>query len=492
MQEELTQFERNKVWSLVPKPHDRPIIGTKWVFKNKLDEEGNVARNKARLVAQGYNQVEGLDYEETYAPVARIEAIRILLSFACYKNFKVYQMDVKSAFLNGKIEEEVYVAQPPGFESFEHPDYVYKLDKALYGLKQAPRAWYERLSCFLLSINFSKGAVDKTLFIKHFEKDILIVQVYVDDIIFGSTNEKYCNEFAESMQKEFEMSMMGELKFFLGLQIKQTDSGIFINQVKYTNELIKKYGLDNTKICETPMATTTKLTKDENGKSVESKLFRGMIGSLLYLSASRPDIMFSVCLCARFQSDPKESHLIAVKRIFRYLKGTVNLGLWYPKNNLFNLVGYSDADYAGSQTDRKSTSGTCHFLGNGLVSWSSKKQNSVALSTAEAEYVAASACCAQSLWIKSTLEDYNEKILRTPILCDNTSTVHMTKNADQHSRTKHIDIRYHFLRDHYQKGDIVLEYVPTDTQLADIFTKPLDKSRFAFIRGELNIIDFNG
>ena len=487
MQEELQQFERNEVWTLVPRPKDKTVIGTKWVFRNKTNEEGIVVRNKARLVAQGYNQEEGIDFEETFAPVARLEAIRMLCAFACFKDFKLFQMDVKSAFLNGFINEEVYVEQPPGFEDPKFENHVFKLSKALYGLKQAPRAWYDRLSSFLVEKGFSKGKVDKTLFIKKQKHDILIVQIYVDDIIFGSTNEDMCKNFSKLMSTEFEMSMMGELSYFLGLQIKQTKDGIFINQAKYTKNLIKKYSLENTRCFSTPMASSLKLDSDEKGKSVDQKLYRGMIGSLLYLTASRPDIMFSVCLCARFQSNPKESHLSAVKRIFRYLNGTTDLGLWYPRGVSINLVGYTDADFAGCKIDRKSTSGTCQFLGNALISWSSRKQHSVALSTAEAEYVAAGSCCAQVLWIRQQLKDFGIEANCVPIKCDNTSAINISKNPVQHSRTKHIEVRHHFLRDHMQKGDIQLEFVGTDQQLADIFTKPLSEDRFVSIRRELGM-----
>jgi len=488
MQEELNQFERNNVWELVPRPSNASIIGTKWVFRNKMDEHGNIIRNKARLVAQGYCQEEGIDYEETFAPVARLEAIRMLLAFASYKNFILYQMDVKSAFLNGYIFEEVYVEQPPGFENFELPSHVYKLKKALYGLKQAPRAWYDRLSNFLLKNDFKIGKIDTTLFIKVKENDMLIVQIYVDDIIFGSTNQSLCEEFSKCMHSEFEMSMMGELSFFLGLQIKQLKDGIFISQEKYTRDLLKRFKFNEGKIAKTPMSTTTKLDKDEKGKCVDIKIYRGMIGSLLYLTSSRPDIMFSVCLCARFQSCPKESHLHAVKRIFKYLLGTIDVGLWYPRNVEFNLVGYSDADFAGSLLDRKSTSGTCQFLGSSLVSWFSKKQNSVALSTTEAEYIAVASCCAQILWMKQTLCDFGLKFDSVPIFCDNTSAINLTKNPIHHSRTKHIDIRHHFIREHVQNGHITLEFVSSNNQLADIFTKPLNEESFCKNRLELGII----
>ncbi|KAH9697228.1 hypothetical protein KPL71_023524 [Citrus sinensis] len=275
MQEELNQFERNNVWELVPKPEHQSVIGTKWIFRNKMDESGVVVRNKARLVAQGYNQEEGIDFDETFAPVARLEAIRMLLAFACHKDFILFQMDVKSAFLNVYIMEEVYVKQPPGFENEKFSNHVYKLLKALYGLKQAPRAWYDRLKNFLLENDFSMGKADTTLFVKHKNQDILIVQIYVDDIIFGSTNELLCKEFSLCMSKEFEMSMMGELKYFLGLQIKQNEEEIFINQAKYVKDLLKRFGIDDSKTKNTPMSTTTKLDKDEKGKEVDIKMYRG-------------------------------------------------------------------------------------------------------------------------------------------------------------------------------------------------------------------------
>ena len=489
MQEELAQFERNKVWQLVPHPKGKTVIGTKWVFRNKLDEQGIIIRNKARLVAQGYRQEEGIDYDETFAPVARLESIRIFLAYAAYKDFKVYQMDVKSAFLNGKLQEEVYVKQPPGFEDSKHPNHVYKLDKALYGLKQAPRAWYDTLSQFLTENGFTRGTIDKTLFLKNHKGSIILVQIYVDDIIFGSTNTKLCERFSKLMQSKYEMSMMGELTFFLGLQIKQSEKGIFICQSKYVKDLLKKYDLENCSIMKTPMAPSIKLDSDPNGKSVDIQNYRGMIGSLLYLTASRPDIMFSTCLCARYQANPKESHLSAVKRIFRYLKGSPNLGLWYPKDSAFELIGYSDADFAGCKIDRKSTTGGCQLLGGKLVSWSSKKQNTVSTSTAEAEYVAAGSCCSQILWMKNQLADYGFELKRIPIFCDSTSAIAITNNPVLHSRTKHIDVRYHFIRDHVLNENIELHFISTDYQLADIFTKPLDESRFNLLISKLGMLN---
>ncbi|KAK6149097.1 hypothetical protein DH2020_016622 [Rehmannia glutinosa] len=417
----------------------------------------------------------------------------MFLAYAAHKNFIVYKMDVKSAFLNGLLEEEVYVEQPPGFEQKTLGDKVYKLKKALYGLKQAPRAWNSRMDKYLQDNGFAKCRHQHALYVKVKEvekgQDCLLVQIYVDDIIFGATNESLCKKFSKLMQGEFEMSMMGELNFFLGLQIKQCQEGIYISQSKYTKELLKKFGIKEGRTVSTPMATNVKIDKDEKGKPVDESKYRGMIGSLLYLTASRQDILHAVFLCARFQSNPKESHISAVKRIFRYLKGTIQYGLFYPKNEKISLKGYSDSDYAGCRVDRKSTSGTCQMLGNILVSWFCKKQNSIATSTTEAEYIVAGSCCAQVLWMRQQLRDYDVEEKEIPIMCDNRSAIAITQNPVLHSRTKHIDVRYHFIRDHVEKKDITLEYISTDKQLADIFTKPLCESRFEELKHELGLIE---
>jgi hypothetical protein len=271
--------------------------------------------------------------------------------------------------------------------------------------------------------------------------------------------------------------------------VKQLKDGTFISQTKYTQDLLKRFGMKDAKPAKTPMGTDGHVDLNKGGKSVDQKAYQSMIGSLLYLCASRPDIMLSVCMCARYQSNPKECHLVAVKRILRYLVSTPCFGIWYPKGSTFDLIGYSYSDYAGCKVDRKSTSGTCQFLGRSLVSWSSKKQTSVALSTAEAEYVAAEQCCAQLLWMRQTLRDFGYNLSRVPLLCDNESAIHMADNHVEHSRTKHIDIRHHFLRDHPQKGDIEVYHISTENQLADIFTKSLDEKTFCRLRSELNVLD---
>ncbi|GJT74753.1 putative ribonuclease H-like domain-containing protein [Tanacetum coccineum] len=334
MQEELLQFKLQKVWTLVDLPKGKRAIGTKWVYRNKKDERGIVVRNKARLVAQGYTQEEGIDYDEVFAPVARIEAIRLFFAYASFMGFIVYQMDVKSAFLYGTIEEEVYVCQPPGFEDPpQFPNKVYKVEKALYGLHQAPRAWYETLSTYLLENGFRRGTIDKAIFIKKDKGDILLVQLYVDYIIFGSTKKSLCVEFEQMMHKRFQMSSMGELTFFLGLQVKQKDDGIFISQDKYVADILKKFEFATVKTASTLIETNKALLKDEEAEDVDVHLYRSIIGSLMYLTASRPDTI----------------------GIIRYFKG-------------------------------KYTTGDVN-LSKRLISWQCKKQTIVANSTIEAEYV---------------------------------------------------------------------------------------------------------
>ncbi|GKA03751.1 putative ribonuclease H-like domain-containing protein [Tanacetum coccineum] len=356
-----------------------------------------------------------------------------------------------------------------------------RLKKALYGLHQAPRAWYETLSTYLLDNGFQRGKIDKTLFIKRVKSDILLVQVYVDDIIFGSTKKSLCIEFENMMHKKFQMSFMGELTFFLGLQVKQKEDGIFIIQDKYVTKILKKFSFTEVKTASTPMETHKPLLKDANGEDVDEHLYRSMIGSLMYLTSSRPDIMFAVCACARYQVNPKVSHLYAVKRIFRYLKGQPKLGLWYPKDSPFDLVAYTDSDYAGASLDRKSTTRGCQFLGCRLISWQCKKQTVVANSTTEAEYIAASNCYGQVLWIQSKLLDYGYNFMQTKIHIDNESTICIVKNLVFHLKTKHIEIMHHFIRDSNEKKLIQMIKIHTDQNVADLLIKAFDVSRFQYL-----------
>ncbi|GKD87976.1 retrovirus-related pol polyprotein from transposon TNT 1-94 [Tanacetum coccineum] len=313
------------------------VIGDISKLKNKRDAENIVFRNKNRLLAKGYRQEEGIDFEESFAPVARLEAVRMFIAYAAHKNITIFQMDVKTDFLNGPLKEEVYVSQPEGFIDPEFPDHVYMLKKALYGLKQAPRAWYDKLSSFLIEHGFTKGIVDPTLFTRRHEEDILLVQVYIDDIIFGSTNPDFSKRFANLMKNNFKMSMMGELKFFLGLQVHQSPCGIFISQSQCAIELLKKHGLDEYVSMSTPMATE-RLDAGLQGTPTDQMTYRCMIGGLMYLTVSRLDIAYATFVCARCQVRPTVKHLKEVKRIFRYLRQSYNMGLWYPKDSRFELI----------------------------------------------------------------------------------------------------------------------------------------------------------
>ena len=305
-----------------------------------------------------------------------------------------------------------------------------------------------------------------------------MAQVYVDDVVFRATINDWAIEFSEEMKKEFEMNMVGELTFFLGLQVKQKKEGIFISQEKYARNIVKKFGLDSKKHASTLMSSSTKLNVDSSGVEVSPTLYRSIIGSLLYLTTSRLDIAFSVGVCARYQAAPKESHLTAVKRIIQYINGTPNYGLWYSKDSNACHAKYSDADWVGSVDDRKSTSGDCFYLGNNLVSWMSKKQNSVSLFIVEAEYIAVGSCYTQLLWKKKLLQDYEIPQDTMCVFCDNTSAINLSKNPVHHSKSKHIEIHYHFIRDLVEERVVCLEFIHTDNQKVDIFTKPLDGPRF--------------
>nr|GEY72811.1 hypothetical protein [Tanacetum cinerariifolium] len=388
--------------------------------KNKCDDENTVIRNKSRLVAKGYAQKEGVDFEESFAPVARLEAVRLFIAYAAHKSFTVYQMDVKTSFLYGPLNEEVYVNQPDGFVDPYHPDKVYRLKKALYGLKQAPRAWYDELSNFLVSKGFSKRSIDPTLFITKHRGDILLVQIYVDDIIFGFMNPNLSKRFKKLMHNKYEMSMIGELKFFLGIQIHQSTRGIFINQAKYAQEILIKHGMTSCDSVGTLIATKH-LDADLSGTTIDQTKYCSMVRALMYLTTSRPDIMHATCYCTRYQAKPTEKHLTAVKRIFR------------------------------------------------------------------TEYVSLSACCAQVLWMRTQLTDYGFHFDKIPMYCDSKAAIAISCNPVEHSRTKHTDVRYHFIKENVENGIVELFFVRTKYQLAGLFTKALPEERFKYLVRRLGI-----
>ncbi|GKB06106.1 putative ribonuclease H-like domain-containing protein [Tanacetum coccineum] len=374
-------------------------------------------------------------------------------------------IDVKSAFLYGTIEEDVYVGQPPGFEDPRFPDKVYKEN------------------------GFRRGTIDKILFIKKDKGDILLVQVYVNDIIFGSTKKSLCVEFEQMMHNRFKMSSMGELTFFLGLQVKQKDDGIFISQDKYVADILKKFDFVTMKTASTPIKTNKALLKDEESEDVDVHLYRSMIGSLMYLTASRLGIMFVVCACAKFQVTPKVSYLYAVKRIFRYLKGQPKLGLWYHRYSPFDLEDFLDSDYAGASLDRKSTTRGCQFLGKRLISWQCRKQTIVANSTTEAEYDATTNFYGQVLWIQNQMIDYGFNFMNTKIHIYNESTICIVKNLVFYSKPKHIEIRHHFIKDSYLKRLIQVIKIHTDHNVADLLIKAFDVSRINFLIASIGLLN---
>ncbi|CAJ2672171.1 unnamed protein product [Trifolium pratense] len=489
MDAEIEAIEKNKTWELTDLPKGQKTIGVKWVYKTKLNEKGEIDKFKAKLVVKGYKQEHGVDYEEVFAPVARQDTIRLVVSLAAQNSWPVFQLDVKSAFLNGELVEQVYIEQPPGYvvKGSEHK--VYKLKKALYGLKQAPRAWYSCIEDHFEKAGFIKCPYEHTLFIKSGEGGkILIVCLYVDDLIFTGTDEAMFSDFKNVMMADFDMTDLGKMKYFLGIEVVQTTSGLFIGQKKYAKEVLKRFHMENCNPVGTPTEPGLKLSSDLDGERIDSTYFKQIVGSLMYLTTTRPDIMYAVCLISRYMESPTELHLKVAKRVFRYLKGTTDFGIFYMKNGGSVLTGFTDNDYAGDLDDRRSTSGHVFMMGSAAVSWASKKQKIVTLSTTEAEFIAAATSACQAIWLRRLLEElhfYQDG--PTVIHCDNSSTIKLSKNPVLHGRSKHIDVRYHFLRDLVTDRTIDLVYCRSEDQVADIMTKSLKREAFAKLRGLLGV-----
>lgn len=398
-------------------------------------------------------------------------------------------MDVKSAFLNGNLEEEVYVEQPPGYVIKGDEDKVLKLKKALYGLKQAPRAWYSRIDEYFKQRNFVKCPHEYGLYVKKMENgDMIVVCLYVDDLIFTSNNSAMVDEFKRKMAAEFEMTDIGLMSYYLGIEVKQSDEGIFVSQKNYATKVLKEFNMENCQPVSTPVECGTKLSRFDDAEKVNPTLFRKLVGNLRYLTCSRPDILYGVGIISRFMESPTSSHMKAAKRILRYIKGTLDYGLLYSSSKNFNLVGYSDSDWGGDMDDRRSTTGYLFSLGNAAFTWCSKKQPIVTLSTCEAEYVAAAACVCHAIWLRKLLEMLQiSQDEATEIFVDNKSAIALGKNPIFHDRSKHIDTRFHFIRESISKKEVQLKYVKSQDQVADIFTKPLKFGDFARLRARLGL-----
>ncbi|KAH9291809.1 hypothetical protein KI387_043002 [Taxus chinensis] len=491
MVEEYTSIMQNDVWEVVPRPTDRAVVGSRWIFKIKHGADGSIEKYKARFVAKGFSQKEGIDYEETFAPVARYTSIRAVISFATQMGWQIHQMDVKTTFLNGELKEEVYIEQPEGFVAHNKETHMCRLKKALYGLKQAPRAWYERIDTYLQKMGFVKSEADANLYYLVVGGEALILVLYVDDL-FLTGALGLIEDCKRDLAEEFEMKDLGLMHYFLGMEVWQTDGEIFLGQGKYCIEILKRFEMEDCKAMSTPMITNWRKVDTSKDKDVDPTLYRQLIGSLMYLVNTRPDIAFAVNSLSQFMVEPKRVHWTTAKHVLHYLCGSVEYGIRYVRGEGIKLIGYTDADWAGSTTDKRSTSGCCFSLGSGVVSWFSRKQKSVALSSSEAEYIAASMATCEAIWLRKLLVAlFGQKVETTVIHCDNQSCIKLSENPVFHDRSKHIDIRYHFIRDCVQRGIVQLQYIPTEEQVADILTKALGKEKFIFFRDKMGVMQNN-
>jgi Reverse transcriptase (RNA-dependent DNA polymerase) len=468
------------------------VIGLKWVYKLKKDSKGNVVKHKARLVAKGYVQQQGIDFEEVFAPVARIETIRLIIVLAVQRGWLLHHMDVKLAFLNGELLEEVYVTQPPGFKERGSEHKVLRLHKALYGLKQAPRAWNSKLDSTLNSLEFVRCKLEHAVYKRKQGNECIIMGVYVDDLIITGSSESEVAKFKLQMKEKFRMSDLGLLSYYLGIAITQMKDGVILCQEGFAHKILKECGMTDYNPTMTPMEARLKLSKESVSLPVDQNMYRSIVGSLRYLLHTRPDLSYSVGIVSRFMECPKADHMAAMKKILRYIKGSAGLGCLYKKGltDEQNFVGFSDSDLAGDMNDRKSTTGVIFFVGGNPISWFSRKQKVVALSSCEAEYIAAASAACQGVWLETLrAEMLDDSFQKIKLKVDNMSAIALCKNPVFHDRSKHIDIKYHYIRENMESGKIELEHVSTTDQLADLLTKPLGRIRFIELRDKIGLQD---
>ena len=490
MQDEFLALQRNNTWSLVPLPTDRQPIGCKWVFKVKENPDGSVHKYKARLVAKGFHQVAGFDFTETFSPVVKHTSIRVILTIALSYGWSIRQIDVNNALLNGDLHEEVYMAQPPGFEDPQHPHLVCRLHKSLYGLKQAPRAWFEKLQTALIQFGFVSSKSDQSLFYRVTNDHSTFVLVYVDDILVTGSNKQEIEGLITQISTCFALKDLGHLNYFLGIQVQATDQGFCLSQTKYIKDLLTKAKMHDAKSCSTPMTSGLKLTSFGSDPVSDAQLYRSVVGALQYVTITRPEISFSVNKVCQFMHNPLESHWKAVKRILRYLSGTLYHGLHLRKSSHLNITAFCDADWGSDPDDRKSTSGFCVYLGSNLVAWCSKKQSTVSRSSTEAEYRSLANVVAEVTWLQSLLGEIKIGMTRAPeVWCDNLSTVQMAANPILHARTKHIELDLYFVRDKVVRRQIQVKHIPANEQVADVLTKAVSSSLFPTWRTKLTVED---
>ncbi|XP_060670003.1 retrovirus-related Pol polyprotein from transposon RE1 isoform X5 [Ziziphus jujuba] len=489
MNEELDALVKNHTWDVVPCPKGCKPIGCQWVYSIKQKSDGSLDRYKARLVALGNWQEFGINYHETFAPVAKMTTVRTLLAIAGSQSWPLFQMDVKNAFLHGDLQEEVYMRLPPGVQS-DSQNHVCRLRRSLYGLKQAPRAWFQKFSNFLRTLDFKQSYNDPSMFLHHSAADITILLVYVDDIIITGTDPGGIKELQASLHSSFHMKDLGILTYFLGLEVHHSDRGIFVNQHKYTHDLIALAGLENSTPVDTPLEVNVKYSQTDGDLLPDPTIYRRLVGSLIYLTITRPDISYAVNLMSQFMRQPRHLHLAAVKRIIRYLIGTPSRGIFYKAHSSLILQAYSDADWAGCPDTRRSTTGWCMYLGDALISWKCQKQRKLSKSSIESEYRAMSSACSEIVWLRRLLSELGfPRADPTPLYADNMSAIRITVNPVLHERTKHIEVDCHYIRDAYVDNIITVPYVSTEFQAADILTKALTKIRHQFLVGKLMLLD---
>ena len=491
MDEEYQALIKNQTWHLVPPHVGCNLIDCKWVFKLKQKADGSVERYKARLVAKGFKQRYGIDYEDTFSPVVKSTTVRLVLSLAVSRGWNLKQLDVQNAFLHGILEEEVYMRQPPGYVDPQLPRHVCKLDKSLYGLKQSPRAWFSRLSSKLQEFGFVPSKVDPSLFVYQQGDIHIYMLIYVDDIIVASSSSRAVEELVKSLREEFAIKDLGNLHYFLGIEVKREEDGLVLLQSKYASDVLARVGMTSCKMVTSPMSSTEKLVQGEGEElsGTDATKYRSTVGALQYLTLTRPDLSFAVNRVCQYMQTPTDQHWSAVKRILRYLKHTLNVGLHIRKSASTHISAFSDADWAGSPDDRKSTSGFAVFLGSNLVSWSSRKQPTVARSSTEAEYKALANATAEIIWLQSLLGELGVYQSRAPTLwCDNLGATYLSANLVFHARTKHIEIDFHFVRERVARKALEVQFVPTQDQLADGLTKPVNAQQLRRLRYNLNLI----
>jgi transposase InsO family protein len=494
MVEEMTALHSNNTWDIVPLPPDKTTVGCRWVYTVKIGPDGQIDRFKARLVAKGYTQIFGLDYGDTFSPVAKISSVRLFLALAAINHWSLHQLDIKNAFLHGELEEEVYMDQPPGFTIPGNSRFVCRLNRSLYGLKQSPRAWFGRFSSALIQFGMTRCEADHSVFFLHSSNgQHIFLVVYVDDIVITGDDTDGIQRLKTHLFKNFQTKDLGPLRYFLGIEVAQSSSGIAINQRKYALDILTETGMLDCRPIDTPMDPNVKLLPGQGELLKDPRRYRRLVGRLNYLTVTRPDITFAVSIVSQFLNAPCDTHWNAVIRILRYIKNAPGKGLLYEDKGDAKITCYSDADWAGSPSDRRSTSGYCVLIGGNMISWRSKKQNTVALSSAEAEYRAMAAASKELAWLKNLLSELRFGDLQnTKLICDNQAALHIASNPVFHERTKHIEIDCHYVRDKVLSGEITTEFVKSEDQLADMFTKSLKGSRVNYIcnkLGSYNIYD---